>query len=148
MNPQPPSSPSSGSPNPPSGSSSAPAPSGTPAVNSTTPATGAATPSSSPNPAPVVTVTNVVTATPVPTVSSTPNNPGTKPESVGYKVVVGGPGGKFSFQPSSLKANPGDSIIFEFQQNNHTVTASSFAQPCEPLSETSTSGEAGFDSGL
>ncbi|KAJ7041774.1 hypothetical protein C8F04DRAFT_1299306 [Mycena alexandri] len=36
----------------------------------------------------------------------------------------------------------------EFHPKNHTVTQSSFLHPCEPLAETSTTGEVGFKSGF
>jgi plastocyanin len=38
-------------------------------------------------------------------------------------------------------ANPGDTVTFTFKQKNHTVTASTFEQPCTPL-------PGGFDSNL
>ena len=41
-----------------------------------------------------------------------------------------------------------ETITFEFQQKNHTATASSFNTPCRALASTSTSGQIGFDSGL
>ena len=41
-----------------------------------------------------------------------------------------------------------DTVTFQFRQTNHTVTQSTFAEPCVSLTETSTSGEVGFDSGL
>jgi hypothetical protein len=50
-----------------------------------------------------------------------------------------------SYQPGSnvnfQTANPGDVVVFTFKQKNHTVTESTFAQPCTDLSD-------GFDSGL
>jgi plastocyanin len=64
-----------------------------------------------------------------------------------HQVVVGGTG-KLFFTPSNITANPGDTITFQFQQKNHTVTQSSFASPCKPLASTSTTGQVGFDSGL
>jgi hypothetical protein len=53
-----------------------------------------------------------------------------------------------TFSPSNIAANVGDLIVFEFRQKNHTATASSFDQPCRPLSATSTTGETGWDSGF
>jgi plastocyanin len=67
------------------------------------------------------------------------------PSSTDHKVVVGGTG-VLAFNPPNLTAKVGDTITFEFHQKNHTVTASSFAAPCRDL--LSTSGQAGFDSGL
>ncbi|KAJ7828283.1 hypothetical protein B0H14DRAFT_3873388 [Mycena olivaceomarginata] len=50
--------------------------------------------------------------------------------------------------PSNITAQPGDTATFQFHQKNHTVTASSFQDPCRALSLTSTSGQLGFDSGF
>lgn len=90
----------------------------------------------------VVTVTATVTTTALPS-----RAPSATPTSTDHRVTVGGPG-LLTFQPSTLKADVGDTITFEFYQSNHTVTASSFDRPCEPLSSTSTTGQVGFDSGL
>lgn len=38
-------------------------------------------------------------------------------------------------------AQPGDQVVFHFEQKNHTATQSSFADPCGKL-------DGGFDSGL
>jgi len=62
-------------------------------------------------------------------------------------VVVGGPNQLF-YSPSNISANVGDTITFQFQVKNHTVTQSSFATPCRSLTLTSTSGQVGFDSGF
>lgn len=61
-------------------------------------------------------------------------------------VQVGGdansPGGFFQFNPNNITASEGSVITFEFSGNpgNHSITQSSFANPCQPLS-------GGFDSG-
>ncbi|CAK5273434.1 unnamed protein product [Mycena citricolor] len=61
-------------------------------------------------------------------------------------VQVGGTatlaGGVFQFIPSSITATNGSVVTFQFTGNpgNHSVTQSSFADPCNPLS-------GGFDSG-
>jgi len=55
-------------------------------------------------------------------------------------VVVGGTG-IIAYSPQFVTANVGDTIVFTFKQKNHTVTQSSFAQPCSPLA-------GGFDSGF
>jgi len=39
-------------------------------------------------------------------------------------------------------------VTFEFQSKNHTATQSSFQNPCSKLSETSITGQTGFDSGF
>jgi plastocyanin len=63
-----------------------------------------------------------------------------------HRVIVGGT--TLIFEPSNITAQPGDTITFEFHQKNHTVTQSSFANPCQMLASNSTSGQVGFDSGL
>ncbi|KLO05596.1 hypothetical protein SCHPADRAFT_946784 [Schizopora paradoxa] len=58
-------------------------------------------------------------------------------------VTVGGTGNNlFIFSPSSVTANNGDVVQFIYagMPGNHSVTQSSFANPCNPLSD-------GFDSG-
>jgi len=67
------------------------------------------------------------------------------PTSTDHKVVVGGPG-MLIFTPSTITAQPGDTITFEFHQVNHTVTQSSFANPCRPLGDTTSA--PGFNSGF
>ena len=58
-----------------------------------------------------------------------------------HTVTVGGPGGLI-FQPDQLHDVPvGDTIIFEFLSQNHTVTQSPFDTPCEALPD-------GMDSGF
>ncbi|KAH8769745.1 Cupredoxin [Hyaloscypha finlandica] len=44
-----------------------------------------------------------------------------------------GNGGALTFVPNDIKANVGDSIEFSFFPKNHSVTQSSFADPCHPL---------------
>jgi plastocyanin len=58
-----------------------------------------------------------------------------------FIVVVGGPGGVISYSPTSVNANPGDTVTFVFQQKNHSVTQSTLNSPCSPLA-------GGFDSGF
>ncbi|THH16625.1 hypothetical protein EW146_g4049 [Bondarzewia mesenterica] len=52
------------------------------------------------------------------------------------------PGGIFQFIPNNINATEGSVITFEFtgSPGNHSITQSSFANPCQPL-------QAGFDSG-
>jgi hypothetical protein len=58
-----------------------------------------------------------------------------------HTVTVGGPGG-LVFQPDQLHGVPvGDTIIFEFLSQNHTVTQSPFDTPCDALPD-------GMDSGF
>lgn len=55
-------------------------------------------------------------------------------------VTVGGTAG-LVYTPSTVKANVGDMIVFEFESQNHTVTQSAFAEPCVKLT-------GGMDSGF
>ncbi|KAG6911862.1 hypothetical protein DXG01_000109 [Tephrocybe rancida] len=76
------------------------------------------------------------------TYNSYPGSPGPTPvaaEGAVHTVIVGGPG-KLVFDPPFVAAQPRDTIVFEFQQKNHTVTQSSFADPCRKLAS------GGFDS--
>ncbi|KAH6918700.1 hypothetical protein BKA70DRAFT_1366851 [Coprinopsis sp. MPI-PUGE-AT-0042] len=57
-----------------------------------------------------------------------------------HTVIVGD--GGLTFTPSNIKANRGDKVVFEFAAKNHTVTQSSFSDPCSPIA-----GGTGFDSG-
>jgi len=61
-------------------------------------------------------------------------------------VTVGGKVGdtdtiEVAYTPEFVTANVGDTIVFTFKQLNHTVTQSSFDDPCSPLA-------GGFDSGF
>lgn len=64
-----------------------------------------------------------------------------------HKIVVGG-NGIIAFNPPNITAQPGDTITFQFNVKNHTVTQSNFAQPCRQLAQTSTTGQVGFNSGF
>ncbi|TFK76561.1 hypothetical protein BDN72DRAFT_785582 [Pluteus cervinus] len=111
-------------------------------------ATGTTPPSSAPPAGGVVTVTQTVTISgqAVTTTYATSSASATAVSS-DHRIIVGGPG-KLFYSPANITAQPGDTITFEFQQKNHTVTASSFDQPCRALSLTSTTGQIGFDSGF
>lgn len=109
-------------------------------------------------PSPPPTATTPVTVTATITVSGTQlstttyvSAPGsaapTSAVSTDHTVVVGGPS-KLIFDPANITAQIGDTITFQFMQKNHTTTQSSFANPCTSLTQTSTSGQVGFDSGL
>ena len=76
------------------------------------------------------------TTTSAPSASSSPN------------VVTVGANGVLAFSPDNLKVDVGETVTFRFMAKNHTVTQSSFANPCTPLGESSANGLAGFDSGL
>ena len=49
-----------------------------------------------------------------------------------FQVQVGASG--LTYTPSSVNASTGDTVTFVFSPKNHTVTQSSFAAPCQPLS--------------
>ncbi|THH20844.1 hypothetical protein EW146_g606 [Bondarzewia mesenterica] len=56
-----------------------------------------------------------------------------------WDVTVGGPNGETVYNPTTVNAKPGDQIVFHFNPKNHTVTQSTFAQPCSRMG-------GGFDS--
>jgi len=58
-----------------------------------------------------------------------------------YDIQVGGADGKLVYDPEAISAQPGDQVVFHFNPKNHTVTQSSFADPCGPK-------EGGLDSGF
>jgi len=51
-----------------------------------------------------------------------------------------------SYAPSSVNATVGDQLVFEFVAKNHTVTQSTFADPCSNF--TFANGSTGVDSGF
>ncbi|KDQ63605.1 hypothetical protein JAAARDRAFT_29626 [Jaapia argillacea MUCL 33604] len=82
--------------------------------------------------------------------TSYPGSPAPTPASLEgtvHKIIVGGPG-TLLFSPSNISAQPRDVVVFEFHQKNHTVTQSSFADPCRPLTNATTNVADGFDSGF
>ncbi|KAJ7090318.1 hypothetical protein B0H15DRAFT_838101 [Mycena belliarum] len=86
-------------------------------------------------------------SSPSATASSAPSASSGVPTSIDHSIIVGGPNGNF-YTPANITAAPGDTVTFHFHEKNHTVTASSFNDPCRPLSLTSTTGQLGFDSGF
>lgn len=99
------------------------------------------------------------------TYTSYPGSPAPTPVSLEgqvHKVIVGGPG-KLAFDPPRVDAAPRDTIVFELyvglyfiqvlplnfllfsHQKNHTVTQSTFDDPCR---RATINGALGFDSGL
>lgn len=64
-------------------------------------------------------------------------------------VVVGSPtlNKSLVFTPNDISAKPGDIVQFQFSQVNHTVTQSSFAEPCMPIQQ-SDPNAAGIHSGF
>jgi len=59
-------------------------------------------------------------------------------------TVLVGDQGSVAYSPSSITANTGDTVVFQFMAKNHTVTQSTFADPCS----TQTSPSQGIDSGF
>lgn len=53
---------------------------------------------------------------------------------------TGTPTPNLAYQPESITANVGDTVLFVFLQANHTVTQSSFANPCVKISGGTDSG--------
>ncbi|KAN0106785.1 Cupredoxin [Hyaloscypha variabilis] len=85
------------------------------------------------------------------TTSSAASTVGTSTSSSGQVVVhvvkVGNANGTLEYSPNNIKANVGDLVQFQFAPNNHTVTQSTFAQPCQPIALNSP-GTVGFFSGF
>ncbi|KAJ8521926.1 hypothetical protein ONZ45_g1428 [Pleurotus djamor] len=61
-------------------------------------------------------------------------------------VITVGADGQLAFSPSNIQAAVGDTVTFEFRPKNHTVTQSSFSNPCRPLGDTTS--QQGFRSGF
>ncbi|CCM05051.1 uncharacterized protein FIBRA_07253 [Fibroporia radiculosa] len=123
-------------------------PSAIPSVANTTtsPSTSSATTSDITS---VVTTTTTVTITDLPSSTSSSTSasiPTTT--STDHVVIVGGANELLTYQPSNITADIGDTVTFHFMQTNHTATQSSFDDPCRGLTETSTTGQLGFDSGF
>ncbi|KAI0820188.1 Cupredoxin [Trametes gibbosa] len=51
-----------------------------------------------------------------------------------HTIKVGG-NGTLTYDPSSITANNGDTIQFQFLSKNHTVTQSTFAAPCSNVTD-------------
>ncbi|KAL5495467.1 hypothetical protein ACEPAI_930 [Sanghuangporus weigelae] len=58
-----------------------------------------------------------------------------------FQVTVGSAQGALEFNPEAIFAQPGDQVVFNFQQKNHSAVQSSFADPCGQK-------EGGFNSGF
>jgi plastocyanin len=98
-----------------------------------------------PTPSDVTQTITLESSTWVTSYSSYPNSPAPTPAALAgtvHKVYVGGPG-KLVYDPPHISAQPRDIVMFEFRQKNHTVTQSSFDDPCRMLK-----GGGGFDSGF
>lgn len=122
-----------------------------PPASASASATTTAAATVTPAPDGVVTVTQTITlgaSTWTTTYGSAPGSaaPTPNPEPVVHVVTVGENGG-LTYNPPSVQAAPRDIISFQFRSKNHTITQSSFDNPCRKLEFTSTSGQIGFDSG-
>lgn len=85
---------------------------------------------------------------------SYPNSPDPTPDAAEgntHKILVGlkdDGSSALVYSPPSIAAAPRDKVVFEFHAKNHTITQSSFGNPCRKLEFTSTTGQIGFDSGF
>jgi plastocyanin len=78
------------------------------------------------------------------------NSPAATPaaaEGVVHTVIVGGTN-KLFFDPDHIIAAPRDTVVFQFEQKNHSVVQSSFSDPCRKLNANNASAPAGFSSGF
>lgn len=71
---------------------------------------------------------------------STPSASSTSTTSGNQIAITVGANGALAFSPSNVNATVGDTINFSFLAGSHTVTQSTFAAPCSPMS-------GGFNSG-
>lgn len=61
-------------------------------------------------------------------------------------VTVSTANNSLVYTPNNIKANAGEMVQFQFVAGNHTVTQSTFDQPCQPISTIQTN-VTGFHSG-
>ena len=54
-------------------------------------------------------------------------------------VSVSDASGSLKYYPDNIQAAPGSVVQFQFHPKNHTITESSFAEPCKPLAANLTS---------
>ena len=52
-----------------------------------------------------------------------------------HTVKVGPPTNPYQFDPSSVNASVGDTILFQFYPRNHSVVKADFQVPCVPAAE-------------
>lgn len=55
------------------------------------------------------------------------------PNNSRFTVVQVAPNGTQTFSPSNVRVNVGEFVQFQFVAGNHTVTQSTFDQPCQPI---------------
>lgn len=104
------------------------------------PATSSAVPSAVSSAASSAAPSASASAPATPSSSGVASAPRPSTSATTHTVIVGD--GGLTFTPSNIKANRGDKVVFEFAAKNHTVTQSSFSDPCSPIA-----GGTGFDSG-
>ncbi|KAJ7616514.1 hypothetical protein FB45DRAFT_992818 [Roridomyces roridus] len=61
------------------------------------------------------------------------SNAGTATSGAQDILIQVGPGNQLVFNPSNITAQVGDNVAFQFLSGNHSITQSSFADPCTPL---------------
>jgi len=59
-------------------------------------------------------------------------------------LVQVGAGGQLAFSPTNITANVGDVVAFQFQGKNHSVTQSTFADPCALMTTPAVGINSGF----
>nr|ARK07238.1 putative secreted effector protein CSEP008 [Podosphaera xanthii] len=64
-----------------------------------------------------------------------------------HVVKVGSADNALTYSPNKVKAAVGDMVQFQFVSGNHTVTQSTFENPCEPMAKTAFSNATGIFSG-
>ncbi|KAH7102430.1 RmlC-like cupin [Auriculariales sp. MPI-PUGE-AT-0066] len=74
-------------------------------------------------------------STGTPTPPSQDTMPTAPPSSSKVIDVIVGKDLKFTYTPEDIQANAGDTVRFHFASKNHTVTQSSFDDPCTPLAK-------------
>lgn len=121
-------------------------------TNSTTgnTTTASPTPSSTLNPN-VTTISTTVTISGQPhstVYGSFPGSAAPTAVAASVHVISVGKAGSLAFDPPHVQAQVGDTLVFQFLAKNHTVTQSSFADPCVRLGQNNSSVQPGFDSGL
>lgn len=122
--------------------SSAAAASSTAPSGTATAAYGGVTIPAAPTPSVVTDAVTLASSTWTTVYSSYPNSPAPTPAALQgnvITVVVGG-SNKLLFNPPRVAAQPRDTIMFQFQQKNHSVVESSFADPCRQLTNNNVPG--------
>lgn len=74
--------------------------------------------------------------------SSSSSASSTTASSGSLQTVTVAKGGSFAFSPDTLTVASGSQLVFQFDSTAHSVTQSSFDQPCQPISP------AGINSGF